>query len=166
MAQKRLPVLSSRCCAANLAHVFRLYRVIPQDRLRVFCSTSREDLNEQFVQENKGFFTTSVTAAQFLSERGIGSREMMSEVSASRTRTSTGTLVAADANPASNQSSRLPSSPPERSISELESRRLELELGAGGDHDRPYTFALPLALPQTLAWVQLFVKVQQGNITL
>ena len=149
-----------------LFRFLRLYSVIPQDRLRVFSSTSREDLNEQLVQENKGFLTNSATAAQFLYERGIGSREMTHEVSESRARTSTGTLVAADANPPSNESSILPYSPAERSINVLESRRLELELGAGGDHDSPYTFALPLSMPQTLAWVQLFVKVQQGNVAL
>ena len=149
-----------------LFRFLRLYSVIPQDRLRVFSSTSREDLNEQLVQENKGFLTNSATAAQFLYERGIGSREMMHEMSESRARTSTGTLVAADANPPSNESSILPYSPAERSINVLESRRLELELGAGGDHDSSYTFALPLSMSQTLAWVQLFVKVQQGNVAL
>src|SRR6266567_1862807 len=116
-----------------LFRFLRLYSVIPQDRLRVFSSTSRE---------------------------------MTHEVSESRARTSTGTLVAADANPSSNESGILPYSPAERSISVLESRRLELEFGEGGDHDSPYTFALPLSMPQTLAWVQLFVKVQQGNVAL
>jgi hypothetical protein len=142
----------------------RLYRVIPQDRLRVFSSTSREDLNEQLVRENQGLLTNSATAAQFLSERGIGSREMTHEVPERRARTSTGTLVAAGANPPSNESSILPHSPAERSISLLESRRLELERGAGGDHDSAYTFALPLFMPQALAWVELFVKVRQGAL--
>jgi hypothetical protein len=140
----------------------RLYRAIPQDRLCVFSSSSsREALNEQLVQENQEFLTNSATAAPFLEERGLGSREMAPEVSARQARTSTGTLVAAGANPTSNESSILPYAPAERSSSVLESRRLELERGAGGDHDRPYTFALPLSLPQALAWVQLLVKVQQ-----
>jgi hypothetical protein len=142
----------------------RLYRVIPQDRLRVFSSTSHEDLNEQLVQENQGLLTNSATAAQFLSERGIDSREMTHEGSARRARTSTGTLVAAGANPPSNENNILPHSPAEWSISVLESRRLELERGAGGDHDSPYTFALPLFMPQALAWVELLVKVQQGAL--
>jgi hypothetical protein len=142
----------------------RLYRVTPQDRLRVFSSASREDLNEQLVQENQGRLTNSVTAAQFLYERGMGSREMTPEVSARRARTRTGTLVAAGATPPSNESSILPQSPAERSSSILESRRLELERGAGGDHDSPYTFALPLSMPQTMAWLQLLVKVQQGAL--
>jgi hypothetical protein len=142
----------------------RLYRVIPRDRLRVFSSTSREDLNEQLVQENQGRLTNSVTAAQFLYERGMGSREMTPEVSARRARTRTGTLVAAGATPPSTESSILPHAPAEWSSSILESRRLELERGAGDDHDSPYTFALPLSMPQTLAWVELWVKVQQGAL--
>jgi hypothetical protein len=141
----------------------RLYRAIPQDRLRVFSSTSREDLNEQLMQENQGRLTNSVTAAQFLYERGMGSRGMMPEVPERRARTRTGTLVAAGATPPSTESSILPHAPAEWS-SILGSRRLELERGAGGDHDSPYTFALPLYMPQTLAWVELFVKVQQGAL--
>src|SRR5260370_37826290 len=88
----------------------RLYRAIPQDRLRVFSSTSREDLNEQLIQENQGRLTSSVTAAQFLYERGMGSREMTPEVPERRARTSTGTLVAVGATPPSNESSILPHS--------------------------------------------------------
>ena len=142
----------------------RLYHVIPQDRLRVFSSCSREDLNEQLVQENQGRLTNSVTAAQFLNERGLGSGEMTPDVSAHRARTTTGTLAAAAVTPPSSASSIPPPAPAEWSSSVLESRRLELERGAGGDHDRPYTFALPLSLPQMLAWVQLLVQVQQGAL--
>jgi hypothetical protein len=142
----------------------RLYRVIPQDRLRVFSSTSREDLNEQLVQENQGFLTNSATATQFLYEQGIGSRELTPEVSARRARTSTGTLVAAGATPPSNESSILPYSPAERSISVLESRRLELERGAGGDHDVPYRFVLPLSMPQVVAWMRLLTRIQRGEL--
>lgn len=40
----------------------------------------------------------------------------------------------------------------------LDRRRLEVELGAGGDHDIPYTFTLPTSLTQTLAWLQLLAK--------
>src|SRR5438270_279647 len=128
-----------------LFRFLRLYSVIPQDRLRVFSSTSREDLNEQLVQENKGFLTNWATAAQFLYERGIGSREMTHEVSESRARTSTGTLVAADANPPSNESSILPYSPAERSINVLESRRLEPEK-SGRENDGKWR-NLPTFLP-------------------
>jgi hypothetical protein len=46
----------------------------------------------------------------------------------------------------------------------LEKRRVELEHGAGGDHDQPYQFRLPSSLPQALAWTKLLVRVQQGEI--
>ena len=49
-------------------------------------------------------------------------------------------------------------------MSSLESRRLEQELGTGGDHDAPYHFALPLSMPQVLAWMSLLGKVQRGEV--
>ncbi len=42
-------------------------------------------------------------------------------------------------------------------------RRLELELGPGGDHDLPYTFALPASMPQVLAWMRLLGRIQRGE---
>jgi len=51
----------------------------------------------------------------------------------------------------------------ERSMSSLERRRLEQELGPGGDHDVPYIFALPLSLPQVLAWMRLLGRIQRGE---
>jgi hypothetical protein len=46
----------------------------------------------------------------------------------------------------------------------LERRRLELELGTGSDHDVPYSFCLPLSLPQVLAWIRLMGRVQHGEL--
>lgn len=51
-----------------------------------------------------------------------------------------------------------------RSKSVLERRWEELETGPGGDHDLPYSFSLPLSLPQVLAWMTLLMKVQQGEL--
>ena len=42
---------------SELSAVFqflRLYRALPQDRLRVFSSCSREEMHEQLVRENQG----------------------------------------------------------------------------------------------------------------
>ena len=55
----------------TLLHWLQYYRILPQDRLRIFSSSSLEDLNEQLVQENQGLRSTSVPAAQFLQERRI-----------------------------------------------------------------------------------------------
>ncbi len=49
-------------------------------------------------------------------------------------------------------------------MSALERRREELESGHGSDHDIPYSFSLPLSLPQVLAWTTLLVMVQQGEL--
>src|SRR5947209_16496264 len=51
-----------------------------------------------------------------------------------------------------------------RSLSSLETRRIELERGAGGDHDLPYTFALPHSWPQVRTWMMLLVKVHHGEL--
>ena len=56
-----------------LFHLLRVYRPIPQDRLRVFTATSREGLSEQLQQENSGPGSRSVSAGEFLHARMIRS---------------------------------------------------------------------------------------------
>ena len=51
-----------------------------------------------------------------------------------------------------------------RGMSALERRREELESGPGGDHDLPYSFSLPISLPQTLAWMTLLARVHCGEL--
>ena len=48
--------------------------------------------------------------------------------------------------------------------SALESRRLELELGPGGDHDVPYRFVLPPSMPPVLAWMRLLARRERGEL--
>jgi hypothetical protein len=48
-------------------------------------------------------------------------------------------------------------------MSSLEWRREELERGAGGDHDLPYTFTLPTSVSQTITWIRLLVRVQEDQ---
>ena len=43
-------------------------------------------------------------------------------------------------------------------IGRIQVRRLEIELGPGGDHDCPYTWSLPPSAPHTLAWVKLLAR--------
>jgi hypothetical protein len=50
--------------------------------LRIFSSSSLENLNEQLVQENQGLRSTSVPAAQFLQERRIAPQAVVREASA------------------------------------------------------------------------------------
>jgi hypothetical protein len=49
------------------------------------------------------------------------------------------------------------------STSWVEVRRLELELGAGGDHDCPYTWNSPSSSPYVLAWSNLRALRERGE---
>jgi hypothetical protein len=51
-------------------------------------------------------------------------------------------------------------------VSWLEVRRLEVELGAGGDHDQPYTWSLPPSGSHTLAWAKLWALRERGEFVL
>jgi len=138
-----------------LIHWLQFYRALPPERLRIFSSPSREELNEQLACENQGRSSTSVPATQFLQARGIAPRGAVREAGADVARAH----------------ERTPSIPAETSgtpsdscMSPLKKRREELERGAGGDHDLPYQFTLPTAMPQVLAWVKLLARVQQGDL--
>jgi hypothetical protein len=47
------------------------YRAFPRDRLRVFSSMSREDLNEQLLRENSGELSNWIPVTQFIPEERI-----------------------------------------------------------------------------------------------
>ncbi|MGZ3642913.1 MAG: hypothetical protein ACXVCM_03590 [Ktedonobacteraceae bacterium] len=150
-----------------LFQFLRLYRALPQDHLRVFSSSSQEGLKEQFVQENKGLGSNSVTAAQFLQERMLHSTQVTGETSERRepgVRENQGrTPIAVTTNAWLNESSKAAGVLYERTMSSLDRRRLEVELGVGGDHDVPYVFALPPSMPQVLAWMRLLTSVHRGK---
>jgi len=127
-----------------LVQWLRLYRAVPQDRLRVFSSSSREEMNEQFVRVNQGLLSTSVTAAQFMHERMIGSPDVVGGASASGTQgNERATSIAVFTEPPLGGSSREARPLAERGVSFLEQRRGELERGVGGDHDSPYRCLAP-----------------------
>jgi hypothetical protein len=48
----------------------------------------------------------------------------------------------------------------------IEIRRLEVELGEGGDHDQPYDKNLTPSSSQTLAWTKLLVRRARGELSL
>jgi hypothetical protein len=148
-----------------LLRFLRLYSALPQERLRVFSSASREEMNEQLARENKGLKSTSVTAAQFLQERMMGSREGRSEALRRDTREIEQGIATADSREqALSESNQGTHTLEETDMCSLEKRRGELELGAGGDHDMPYRFTLPTSIPQVLAWMKLLAKVQDGEL--
>lgn len=148
-----------------LFQLLRLYRAVPQDRLRVFSSSSREEMNEQLVRVNQGLESTSVTAAQFLQERMIGLREAVRGVSARGTQGNVHmTSIAVLTEQLLGESSRKATSLDEPGVRILDKRRVELEGGAGGDHAIPYRFTLPISMPEVLAWVKLMVRVRGGDV--
>ena len=148
-----------------LFQFLRLYRALPQDRLRVFSCSSYEEMNKQLLRENQGLGSTSVTAAQFLQERMICSPEVTWGASVRGTQGNERTASFAVATkPSLNESSRGAHALDEGGMSSLDRRRLELESGTGGDHDLPYSFALPPSMPQVLAWMSLLARVQRGEL--
>jgi hypothetical protein len=141
----------------NLLQWLQHYRVIPHRHLRLFSATSRDDLNEQLLRENQGLASGSVPVTQFLQERPIASQGAVREVSAGETREHEHTAsLPAIPEPSHSRSCMSP----------LDKRRDELEGGAGGDHDLPYSFTLPPTMPQILAWVKLLRRVEQGDLQL
>jgi hypothetical protein len=87
-----------------------LYRCVPREHIRVFLSSSPEQMDAMLSRANQGLFSTAITVDQ------LWDKHIMSWI---------------------------------------EVRRLEVELGAGGDHDRPYTWSLPPSGPHLLAWTRL-----------
>ncbi len=148
-----------------LFQFLRLYRSLPQDRLRVFSSSSREDLDELLACENNGGGSGSATVAQFLQERRIGVCETTRRAAEhGEGEDQVMGSIAVSTLAVSNETSLLNPLRDASSMSALERRRLELERGAGGDHDCPYRFTLPGSMPQMLAWVKLLAKISAGEL--
>ncbi|GEM_PF-308204 len=138
-----------------LFHWLQYYRVFPHDRLRIFSSSSQDDLNEQLVRENQGLLSTSVPAIQFLQERGLAPKKVGGQaISDGRRSNDRTTTIAAVTRPSQSESS----------ASLLDKQREKLERGAGDDHDLPYRFTLPISTPQVLVWLKLQVRVRQGDL--
>lgn len=135
----------------------RMYSAVLHDRLRVFSSRSLEDMDEMLMRENKGWESSSVTAAEFLRERKIQIRERAQKPSEK-------VAIAITTRPLVDENNSAEQFLDKWNGSVLERKRAEIESGPGGDHDLPYTFSLPLTMPQTLAWTRLLVKVQRGEL--
>ena len=155
---------------SSLDALFRflgMFRALPQDRLRVFSSTSREEMDEMLAQENSGQASHSVTAEQFLRERMFQVKEAGQPV-LERTKHENEGIASHATNHNRNASLQEINgyvvASYGRGIDSLDIKRLELERGVGGDHDLPYTFTLPSTLPQTLAWIRLMEKVQHDEL--
>lgn len=147
-----------------LFRFLRFYSALPQDRIRVFSSSSRENMDGLLAEENNGMDSSSVTAAQFLQERRIQVREMTKSALEQGTAEQKKGAIAVTTRQLSNESSTGEQVLSMNNVSLLERRRAELECGSGGDHDTPYTFSLPTSMPQAIAWARLLARVQAGQL--
>lgn len=132
----------------------RLYQALPADRLQVFTAATREDLNVQLIQANRELDVHLV-------------RSITAKLSQEGTETS-GCRDAGTAGIERGQGGLGPGNGMMYSysagLSSLEKNRFELEMGEGGDHDVPYLFTLPLSTPQALSWIELRIRVQNGEL--
>jgi hypothetical protein len=155
-------VLSS---LGTLLQWLQVYRAFPQERLRIFSSSSREALNEQFVRENQGRSSTSVPATQFLHERLLhGPEERRATPAGAGGASQQMAFIAVATQASMNESNGEGNGLVGKGMSVLESRRLKRELGPGNDHDVAYRFVLPASMPQVFAWMRLLARIQRGEL--
>lgn len=146
---------------ASLQAVFQLlrsFRALPQDSIRVFIAGSKEDLNAMLRRENTNLVSGSVTAAQFLLAR------LLLVPGESATEPAVQPAIAFVTGLPRREQNILKGSLAFDDVNFLERQRLERECGAGGDHDAPYCFSLPISMPQLLAWICLQARVQAGEL--
>ena len=95
----------------------RLYRCVPKEHIRVFLSSSPEQMETMLRRENQGLLSTAITVDQLWDRYRV---------------------------------------------SWIEVRRLEIELGEGGDHDQAYAWSLPPSIAHALAWTELRGMRERG----
>jgi hypothetical protein len=99
--------------------VLNLYRCVPREHIRVFLSSSPEQMDAMLSRANQGLLSTTITVEQLWDRR---------------------------------------------CMSWIEVRRLEVELGAGGDHDCPYSSNVPTSNLPVLAWTKLRALLARGEL--
>lgn len=142
-------------------HLLRMYSPIPAERIRVFSATCKEEMAEMLNRENEGLVSGSLTAGEFLRDRRLRVQNVSAPETIERlVRRTTAVLID------SATREECPASPiaPAGGFGLLDQRRLQLEMGAAGDHDTPYRFSLPCSTPQLLAWTRLMVRMQAGEL--
>ena len=140
----------------TLFHFLRVYPNVQLNRLRVFSSSSHEELNEQLLQENQGLKALSVPADQFLQEHRLCVPETVSEAKQDIALTTLSTQKP------QSRSDNDENTLDKTSMSLLDKRRIELEFGMGGDHDCPYDFSVPISSSQIFSWKELLLRIQDG----
>ncbi len=150
-----------------LFQFLKLHHAIPVQNLRIFTSSTRENMNEMLSCENNGLASNSVAAEQFLLERHL---HVWETGKAEQTKQETQALPEVGAvvspQPLQPASSTKTDYVLAYSMNLLDRKRQELEFGSGGDHDCPYVFTLPQSIAEMLAWITLHEKVQHSPIAL
>jgi hypothetical protein len=161
-----------------------IYRLLPQDSIRVFTASSEEELSELLQRHNSNLASSSVTATQFLRENHLALPEQeqsASHQSLSAPAAQQDTSIAARAKAVWDEyvtrraaqiaqqgatrdtSSTTTGAPSSSERSVLEHKRLEIESGPGGDHETPYRFEFPSSVKELQAWIHLQKRVQAGE---
>ena len=148
----------------------RLYHMIPVERMHVFSSFSLEDLNEQLREENERealLIAERMQQEQHIEERIVAEKderttETQEKFEEEHHRQKQEAFVARLA--ASLNKNGVYTAVFNGSVDASGQKRLEYELGAGGDHDVPYTYTPPESFPLRLAWTRLLGKVQRGEL--
>jgi hypothetical protein len=164
----------------TLFDFLNMYDRAPKNRLRVFFATSLEFINEMLVRENSGLLSNSITVEEFLkSGRRIDAQHIkelefelgLQEGKELIARSVITRKLGDERSSVQTASSVEPANPviSEARVNKRESNlmrltREELEWSRGGDHDTPYTFTLPVSMPQALAWARLLAKVQRSEL--
>ena len=157
-----------------------MYDRVPKDRLRVFFATSKEFMNEMLVRENSGLVSNSITVEDFLKigrkidgqrikelEFELGLQESKELIAESVITRKLGDEKVSMPATSSFETRNYPTvealgTGPANILVGL--MQEDSEWSIGGDHDTPYTFALPVSMPQALAWARLLAKVQNGEL--
>ncbi len=164
----------------TLFDFLNMYDRVSKNRLRVFFATSKTVMNEMLVRENNGLLSNSLTVEEFL-ERGrkiegqyikqlefeLGLQESMELIAKSAI-----TRKLGDESSSLQAASSIEATNPviaETRVNNQESNlirqmREKLEWSRGDGYDTLYTFALPVSMPQILAWTRLLAKVQRGEL--
>jgi hypothetical protein len=164
----------------TLFDFLNVYDRVPKNRLRVFFATSMEVMNEMLVRENSGLLSNSITVEEFLkSGKRIDGQhikqlefELVSQESKELIARSVITRKLGDE--CSSLQAASSSEPTNPVIAETRGNNQEsnfmrlmrekLEWSGGNGYDTLYTFALPVSMPQALAWTRLLAKVQRGEL--
>lgn len=151
-----------------LMRVLWMYRSMSRYTRRVFFASSVAGLDSMLDRETKGLASHSIPVEQLLQKRWstsqrIGQLEMRQFESELRTRESVGLLETSTVGELTLHEERRYITP-EGSMDVLDRRRLEFELGPGGDHAVPYRFVLPTQLLPSLVWMKLLARIERGEL--